>query len=238
MHPVLDRLVRVPGTLHRVLADVPVDPDAETARRWAESELADPIYHEQRESLLTKAIRWVLEQLTKVGDRASGLDLRTTTLVVVGALVLAAIVVLVVAGPGRRARRAGRGSTAVFVDDVRSADELRASADAFAARGAGAEAVLDRFRAVLRSLEDRALLDPRPGRTAHEAAADGGRRLPACADDLRRAGLLFDDVCYGDAAASADDDAWLREVDLRVAAARPVSPADAGRGADALAVPR
>ncbi|WP_231494900.1 DUF4129 domain-containing protein [Cellulomonas sp. KRMCY2] len=234
----LDRLVHVPGALHRVLADVPVDPDAETARRWAHTELADPIYHEQRESLLARAIRWVLEQLAKVGDRASGLDLRTTTLVVVGVLVLGAIVVLVVAGPVRRARRAGRGSVEVFVDDVRSADELRASADAFAARGAWAEAVLDRFRAVLRSLEDRALLDPRPGRTAHEAAGDGGRRLPTCADDLRRAGVLFDDVCYGDAAAAADDDAWLREVDRRVAAARPVSSAAAGRGSDGLAVPR
>lgn len=237
MHPALESIASAPGGLPRVLADIPVDPDAETARAWAEAELADPIYHEQGESLLARAITWVLEQLALVGQRASGLDLRATILIVVGVLVLVTVIALVVAGPVRRARRAGRSSVEVFVGDDRSADQLRASADDFAARGLWTAAVLDRFRAILRSLEDRALLDPRPGRTAHEAAEDGGRRLPTCADDLRRAGHLFDDVCYGAAAARADDDSWLRQVDALVAAARPVA-ATGTSPADSLVVPR
>ena len=53
------------------------------------------------------------------------------------------------------------------------------------------------MRAIVRSLEERALLDPRPGRTADEAAAEAGRALPAHADRLRAAARDFDDVTYG-----------------------------------------
>lgn len=208
--------------LSGLLADVPVDPDAGTARRWVEQELSDPIYHE-RPSLIEMALDWLLERLQEAETAMSGLDARAAALVIGGLLVVGLTVALVVAGPVRRARRASRPSAEVFGADVRTAAELRASADSLAAQGRWAEAVLDRFRAVLRALEDRALLDERPGRTAHEAAEEAAARLPACAQDLRRAGRLFDDVCYGHAEAGERDDQWLREVDRRVAATRPVN---------------
>ncbi|MBO1750912.1 DUF4129 domain-containing protein [Actinotalea sp. BY-33] len=211
------------GALPSALRDVPVEPDAETARRWAVTELSDPVYHE-RPSLLELALEWLVEQLAGIETAATGLDARAAALIIVAVVVVGALVALVVAGPVRRARAAGRGSATVFVDDTRSAAELRASADAHAAQGMWAEAVLDRFRALLRSLEDRALLDERPGRTAHEASAEAADRLPTCAGDLRRAGRLFDDVCYGHAEARSEEDAWLREVDEAVAATRPVMP--------------
>ena len=69
-----------------------------------------------------------------------------------------------------------------------------AAADAHAARGEWADAVRERLRAVVRSLEERAVLDERPGRTADEAAAEAGTALPTCADDLRRSARLFDDI--------------------------------------------
>jgi hypothetical protein len=53
------------------------------------------------------------------------------------------------------------------------------------------------MRAIVRSLEERALLDTRPGRTADEAAAEAGRTLPAHSDRLRAAARDFDDVTYG-----------------------------------------
>lgn len=214
--PPFPPLTRMPG----FLADVPVDPDADTARLWLEQELSDPIYHE-RPSLLEMALDWLLERLQEAEQAMSGLDAQAAGLVIGGLLVVGVTIALVVAGPVRRARRGARQSAEVFGDDVRTAAELRASADALAARGLWAEAVLDRFRAVLRSLEDRALLDDRPGRTAHEAAEQAALRLPPCAEDLRRAGRLFDDVCYGHAEAGERDDRWLREVDARVAATRP-----------------
>ena len=197
--------------------DVPVVPDAETAREWAVRELADPIYH-RGPSLLERFLEWV----ASLFDGApTGLGLPPA---LVGGLVVVAVGLVVavafwVAGPVRASRRAPV-SAVVLGDDTRGADELRAAADAAAARGDWSTAVLERFRAVVRSLEERALLDDRPGRTAHEAAEAAGARLPARTADLRRAARLFDDVCYGHVPVDAAADGWLRTVDADVAASR------------------
>lgn len=221
------------GLVPGLAAEVPVVPDADTAREWAREELADPLYH-QRPSLLSQAIDWILEQLNRMFDAAGNVDVRLASLVLGVLVVIGVLVVLLVAGPVRRARRQ-RGSTEVFTDDDRTAAEMRASADAFAAAGRWNEATLDRFRAILRSLEERAVLDERPGWTADEASAVAAAVLPPCADDLRAASRLFDDVCYGDRAAGPDDDAWLRGVDQRVQDARPVAAATVP---ELLAAPR
>ncbi|KGM10014.1 hypothetical protein N869_05825, partial [Cellulomonas bogoriensis 69B4 = DSM 16987] len=113
--------------------EVPVVPDAPTARRWAVSELSDPVYHQQ-ESLLDMFLRWLMEQLSQIELAASGMDPLVAALVVLGVVVVVVAVALVVAGPVRRARSAPRPG-AVFVDDTRTADELRASATALAAQG-------------------------------------------------------------------------------------------------------
>jgi hypothetical protein len=213
--------------------DVPVVPDAETARGWARDELADPIYH-QHESLLNQIIRWVMERLTEAQGALSSMDGGAAALVLGTAAILGVAIVLVIAGPVLRARRS-RTSTEVFVDDSRTADQIRASADALAAAGRWSDAVLDRFRAILRSLEERAVLAERPGWTADEASSEAGAALPSCAEDLRRASRLFDDVCYGDARATEQDDTWLRGVDLVVRETRPVrTPAPV----ETLEVPR
>lgn len=230
----LAALARLPGTL---LRDVPVDPDAETARSWVEAELADPIYHE-RQSLLDMALRWLLERWEDAQGAISGVDPVAAALVLGSIVLVGTLVVLAVAGPVRRGRRLERGSVELFVDDTRTAAELRAAADAHALAGRWSDAVADRFRALLRALEERAVVDERPGKTAHEAALEAGAALPAHAADLLRGSRLFDDVCYGDADASADDDAWLRALDAAVAAARPTHGA-ALPDDDALpAVPR
>lgn len=204
----------------RVLTDVPVDPDAETARRWAEAELADPVYH-QGQSLLDRVIQWFIDLIRDAQASAVNVDVRTAALILGAILVVAVAVVLLSTGPVRRARRE-RASAEVFEDDARTAAEMRASADAFAAAGRWSEAVLDRFRALLRSLEERAVLAERPGWTADEAAAEAGAVLPGCAADLHRASRLFDDIRYGDRHGRSEDDAWLRGVDDAVRAARPV----------------
>ncbi|WP_146818904.1 DUF4129 domain-containing protein [Actinotalea fermentans] len=218
----------------RILQDVPVDPDAGTAREWAEAELADPIYH-QGQSLLDRIVEWLVDLVNDARASAVNVDARTAGLVLVAILAVVLVAVLLYTGPVRRARRA-RASTEVFEDDARSAAEMRASADALAAAGRWSEAVLDRFRALLRSLEERAVLAERPGWTADEAAAEAGLALPGCAGDLRRASALFDDIRYGDRRARAEDDAWLRTVDDAVRTARPVAHAEAPE--PTLAVPR
>ncbi|WP_258726434.1 DUF4129 domain-containing protein [Cellulomonas sp. NS3] len=210
-------------------ADVPVEPGADEARRWLERELLEPVY-DDRPSLLERILDWVGSLFDDVP--VLGLDGRTAALVVVVLLAVVAGIALWVAGPVRRARRPGGGGVVLGGDDTRTATQLRAAADAAAARGDWHAAVAERFRAVVRSLEERTVLDERPGRTAHEAVEAAASRLPSSASALRDAGRLFDDVVYGDQPADPADDARLREVDAAVAAERPLgTPADS-TGAD------
>jgi hypothetical protein len=210
---------------------VPVVPDAEQARRWLEQELADPVYHQQP-SLLQRFLDW----LGRLFEGADGLPIGNvgTLLAILAGLAVLVTVAFLVTGPVRRSRRVAGARGVLDADDRRTAAELRAAADAAAARGDWAGAVADRFRAVVRSLEERAVLEEQPGRTAHEAVEAAGLRLPAHAVDLRAAGRLFDDVVYGERTPRAEDDATLRELDARVAATRPTLPAGlAAAGVDA-----
>jgi hypothetical protein len=211
-----------------VRADVPVVPDAGTARRWATEELADPAYHEGP-SLLDRILEW-LGSLFEGAPDSLPLPPAAVVAGVVVVLLLVLLVAFRVAGPVRVVRRA-TSSVVVLGDDTRTADELRASADDAAARADWTAAVLDRFRAVIRSLEERAVLADSPGRTADEAAEATAARLPSLTADLRRAARLFDDVCYGKASVDAGVDTWMRSLDAQVAAARPV-------GMPAAEVPR
>ena len=193
-------------------------PDAEEARRLATEELSRGIYDE-RTGLVERLIAWVLERL----DDLSALSQSDVGwLVPVGAVLLtvAALVLTVVVGIPRRRRRAQRPVAGVLEGDARSVDELLAAARSAAERGDFSAAVLDRFRALVRSLVGRALITERPGLTAHEAAAEAAGRLPQQGDDLEAASRLFDRVRYGDTTASQSDEAWLREVCAGVTAAR------------------
>ncbi|HEY3439010.1 MAG TPA: DUF4129 domain-containing protein [Actinotalea sp.] len=219
------------------LLDVPVDPDADTARRWARDELSKAIYHE-RPSLLMTLLQWIKEQWGQMQDRLGHLDVGTASIALVGLLLTAGVVAFVVAGPVRRARAARRVSVDVFGDDTRTAAQLRSAAAALAADGLWSQAVLELFRAMLRGLEERAVLDERPGRTAHEAAHEAGLRIPDQAVGLARAGRLFDDVCYGDTEADRTAFEWLVGLDEAVAHTRPAGTPAADREDSAMVMPR
>lgn len=103
-----------------------------------------------------------------------------------------------------------------------SAAEHRSAAELAANRADWHQAVLERFRAIVRSLEERVIIDERPGRTAHEAATDAATALPGLAGELRDASMVFDDVCYGSGRATRETDAALRSLDEHIQAAEPV----------------
>ncbi|UJP41807.1 DUF4129 domain-containing protein [Cellulomonas palmilytica] len=210
----------------------PVTPDADTARRWMHEELASPEYQDRR-SILERLLEWLQQQFADL--QGVSVDGPVLAAVLVGAVAVALLVAWWVAGPVR----SGRASAARSVldhDDARTAAQLRAAADAAARSGDWTTAVLERFRAVVRDLEERAVLDERPGRTAHEATLDAGARLPDVAADLVAGGALFDDVAYGGRPATQPDDERLRALVAAVSAARPTAPV--GRTPDAVAVPR
>lgn len=221
-------LAAAPGLVRAgVPADVPVDPDRPTARRWLVEELARPEYSQQP-SLLQRLWEWFLGLF----DGLPALDAPPLPMLV-GLLVVLALLVgvaLWVAGPVRLARRRARSAAVVAHDDDRTAAQMRAAADAAAERGDWGLAVAERYRAVVRGLEERVVIDPRPGRTAQEAASAAAARLPDLAAPLRHGASLFDDVVYGELPAGPQDDAALRDLDARTRAARAAVPAGAAAG--------
>lgn len=208
---------------------VPVDPDAPTARRWLQEELTDPIYH-QGPGLIERIMGWIQDFLGRLLAAGQGVGGLWLAVIVMAVVALVAGVAFYVAGPVRRARRVQR-SAEVLGTDVRAADQLRGDAQGHADAGRWDEAVLDRFRAIVRSLEERAVLDERPGRTADETAREAQARFPAHAQGLDRAAGLFDDVYYGDRAAGPEGYRALAELDASLRGTRPSSPA-AGIGQD------
>ncbi|GLW05333.1 hypothetical protein Misp01_04630 [Microtetraspora sp. NBRC 13810] len=142
-----------------------------------------------------------------------------------GALIVILVVVALAGLLLWQAKRATRGGGAaaggLFGDRPLSAAEHRAESVRLAGEGLFARAVRERLRAIARDLEERAIVEPQPGRTAGELAAEAGRALPAFAADLSRAARVFDDVTYGEVPATSQAYETLRDLDDRLRAARP-----------------
>lgn len=202
-------------------ADVPVDITRDEAREAAERELSKGIYHLDDPSLLERGISWLFREFTELLTRAGQVSPGGYTGLVVLALLAVVAVVAIRLAIGRVARTA-TADRAVFDASPRTAAAHHSAADEHAARGVWAEAVRERLRAIVRGLEERDLLEPRTGRTAHEAATEAGAVLPGCAGGLHEAARIFDDVWYGSRPAVPEMDARLRAVDTDVRAARPV----------------
>ncbi|MEU9761062.1 DUF4129 domain-containing protein [Streptomyces sp. NPDC001834] len=201
--------------------DVPVDIPRVPAREAAEHELSKPMYHENDPGLLQRGLDqlwdWIGDLLGMASSAAPGGPL--------GLIVLALAVIAPVAAFWWRLgtpRRMVRTADSLFEDTPRTAAEHRAAAETYAATQHWTEAVQERTRAIVRSLEERALIDPRPGRTADEAAAEAARLLPSHAARLRAAAGHFDDVTYG--GRTADQRVYLsvRELDIDLEAAKPL----------------
>ncbi|MEV6751714.1 DUF4129 domain-containing protein [Streptomyces sp. NPDC051214] len=176
--------------------DPPVTIPRAPAREAAERELSDPAYHQDDPSLLQRALDRFWEWVDDLFSAASG----ATPGGGLGLLVIVIAVLALVAALWWRLgtpHRAPASSPALFDDRPRTAAEHRAAAEAHAAQAHWNQAVQERMRAIVRSLEERALLDPRPGRTADEAAAEASVPLPTHATELRAAAQSFDAITYG-----------------------------------------
>jgi hypothetical protein len=203
--------------------DVPVTIPREPGRRAAEEELSDPVYHQDDPGPVERAVDWLGEKLGEL--LGSAVDVAPGGAVGL-AVVLVAVLLLVAAlwaRLGAPRRSSGARAPSLFVERPRSAAEHRNTAEAHAVAGRWSEAVQERMRALVRSLEERALLDPRPGRTADEAATEAGHALPEHSTALQDAAFTFDEVTY--AGRTADQAAYtrMRALDdtVRRAAPRP-----------------
>jgi hypothetical protein len=176
------------------------------ARDEARRELSRDVYgrqHPHRPGWLHKVTHWIDHLLDRIfvhthgsGDY-TGLGILAVVLVVVAL----AVVLRLWLGPVRRSARSRRPDTDLA--SLLSARALRAEAESFAQAGRYAEAVRSRLRAIVRMLEEKGVLDPRPSRTAGELVTEMGTISATGLDELRQAVAVFNDVWYGGRPADA-----------------------------------
>lgn len=176
----------------------PLDPPLEMgrgeARRLAELELHDPAYQGLEPSLIERGVQWVLAHVQTAFDRA-GEVAPGGWVGILGLVALVVIAVLIVRwrlGPITQASPIG-----ISVNLETSAAEYHARADLAAADGNWGEAIAERMRAIVRTGQEQALIDPQPGWTANEIAAQLGNALPLTRDHVQRAARVYDEIRYG-----------------------------------------
>ncbi|MFT4219798.1 MAG: DUF4129 domain-containing protein [Microbacterium sp.] len=211
----------------RWTAGIPVVPDPDEARRWAEQELAKPEYAQAQPTWFDLAAREVGEFIDhllhpSVSGGWSGLP-AVIAIVVVVVLVVAAILIW---GRPRAAHRSRAAVAELFGDDERSAAQLRRDAAARAAEQDWQEAIVLRFRALARGLSERGVVDPVPGATVHAFAREAARAFPAEGPRVEHAATAFDDVRYLRQPGTPALYALVAGVDDALAAARPAAMPD------------
>lgn len=173
--------------------------DSDAAHDAAQRELSKPIY--PKASLTDLLGAWLDDLIFRIFNAGSSVPGGWITIGLLSLLlVVAAVVAIRVATRTMRTRRAG--AVALFDHHELSSGEHRALAEQSAAQGDWASAIKHRLRAVARRLEETAVLDPVPGRTATELADDAAAALPGLKDELWRAATIFNDVAYGARAAT------------------------------------
>jgi hypothetical protein len=171
-----------------------IDIDRDAAHEAAQRELDKPIY--PKGSISQRIHEWIHELLYRIIEKGSSVPGGWFTVVVALTVVVAAAVIAI--RIGRRTIRTRAGADyRIFDAGQLSAAQHRAIAEGYAAEGNWAAAIRHRVRAVARALEETAILDPAPGRTANELASAAAERLPALAADLSRSATAFNDVTYG-----------------------------------------
>jgi hypothetical protein len=201
-------------------AEPPVLPGAEEARRWAAEELAKSEYREAEPGWLDSLWRSFLDWLASL-DGPPGADAPVPSPVI--GIVIAVVIALAVILARPRLNPKSRQAREVFEPDSElTASDYRQRADSSAAAGKWGDAVVDRFRALVRSAEDRVVLEPQPGRTADEAAVALSRPFPTEAARLDHAARTFDAVRYGNWAPGAPDYEAITRLDTDLEATKPI----------------
>lgn len=205
-----------------------IDIDRDAAHEAAQRELAKPIY--PKPSLTELIVNWIDDLLYRLAAKGSTIPGGWLTITVL--LILLAVAVFVAIRIARRTMRTNRGhDRSLFGEHDLSAAEHRATAEQYAAAGDWSAAIRHRLRAVARQLEESAVLDPVPGRTATELARDAGKALPDLAGELATAATEFNGVTYGDKPGTEAAYRMIADLDdrlgshARVTTAAPVSAA-------------
>lgn len=200
-------------------AEPPVLPAAGEARRWAAEELAKPEYREAAPGWLEALWKDFVDWLQSLDSSAA--DGSTVPGPVIGIVVAAVIAAAVIIAKPRLNPKARRAEQVFEPESVLTPADYRQRAETSAAAGKWGDAVVDRFRALVRSAEDRTILDPQPGRTADEVARELAAPFRAEADRLAKAAGTFDAIRYGNRTADAADYQAMASLDQTLETMKP-----------------
>lgn len=206
--------------------DAPPPVDGGQGRELARRELEKPVYHQNDPSAVDRFLQRLRDWLDSLhhtaqdptGAASHGSGGGIFALLVILALLLAAF------GAGlwwMRRHRNAKSARQSLLEEASSAAQHRDAAERLAAEGRWAEAIRERLRGIARDLEERAILDPRPGRTADELAGEAAQALPDHADGLAEAVRIFDDVWYGGRPGTQEGYLMLTGLEERLRKARP-----------------
>lgn len=201
--------------------DVPVDPDAPTAREWLRQVLSGAEYQRARPSLWELLGRWIMDRLSElqlpvVPGGPPLIVVAIPLLLIVGALVVA----FVRYGVPRLNRKTVDTGRLFEEQDERTAARLRRDAAEAARSGDWPRAIAEQFRALSRALADRTVISLAPGTTAHRVARSAGAAFPPFAARLDTAASSFDDVRYLDGIGSREAFEALAALDRELQTAR------------------
>ncbi len=202
---------------------LPLIPDGDEARRWAEQELAGPEYQIARPTPFDTFVRDAWDFITSLFSGSLPPEIGPVFAVIATAVVVALIAIAFAVWGRPRVTARSRAHADLFGhDESRTAAELRRDAASAARQSAWDDAIILRMRAIARALSERTILDPEPGATVHRFARQAGGAFPGEAGALESAASDFDDVRYLRRAGTADAYDRIMSLDDRLAASLPV----------------
>lgn len=178
--------------------DIPIDVGREEAQRQAAEELAKAKYPQMPQNvrdLLNGVYEWLGELLRNI--LAGPINGGTVNIVwLIFAVIVVGGIVLIVWKVGLPRLNRHRDAE-VGLDDATSPEQYRDLAEEAAARRDWRLAVRERFRAMVKELEVRTVVERRPARTAYETAASAATELPDARASLEHSAWLFNETVYG-----------------------------------------
>lgn len=177
---------------------IPLVPDGDQAQEWARRELADPVYQAAQPTWFDRAAQSVRDALVNLFSPDVSPQWAAVLAIAAAVVIVVVIVVsLVVWGVPRRRRPRGGRTRELFGDvDARSAAAMRAAAASAAQRGDWDEAIVLRFRATARGLDERGLIELPPGTTARQFGVRAQSLLASGGVPVDAAARAFEDVRY------------------------------------------
>jgi Domain of unknown function (DUF4129) len=203
--------------LRALPVDAPLDPSPGEARSWLQRELLHPEYHQQ--NAIEQLVTWLERQIGRGLAAAAQAPALSTLLAMLIFLLLLGVLAWLLSRT-QATRRARRSVGPVLDEDVVTATELRARAEAALADGRPEEALVDGFRALAVRQVERGRLEDAPGATAHEVAMSLASEYPQHGERVGDNARLFDLVLYGDRPATPEQATGVLTLDDELAATR------------------